>query len=101
MYITATLTHTHAHTHTGVPGSPSRPIVSDPSSTSVTLRFVFADLGSGELQGVVTNITQTSNGAMHTRYFGVAAGQQAYQVRGLVGSRGERRRKIQVLLSLG
>ena len=86
---THTRAHTHAHTHThtrtGVPGKPSRPIVSDPSPTSVSARVFFTDLGSGDLQGLSANITQTSSGQTHTQYLQVPAGQQVYQVNGLEG----------------
>ena len=80
-----THTHTHTHTRTGVPGKPSRPIVSDPSPTSVSARVFFTDLGSGDLQGLSANITQTSSGQTHTQYLQVPAGQQVYQVNGLEG----------------
>ena len=80
-----THTHTHTHTRTGVPGKPSRPIVSDPSPTSVSAQVFFTDLGSRDLQGLSANITQTSSGQTHTQYLQVPAGQQVYQVNGLEG----------------
>ena len=87
IYSTHAHTHTHTRTHirTGVPGKPSRPIVSDPSPTSVSAQVFFTDLGSRDLQGLSANITQTSSGQTHTQYLQVPAGQQVYQVNGLEG----------------
>ena len=48
----------------GVPIKPSRPVGVSMATDSVTIKFMFSDIGSGELMGVAINISTVGAGSM-------------------------------------